>query len=130
MMKSIYITILVLFNISVVSATVLGDCADGGGTVCNDNTLTTVAFDPTVDVGQQCRVACIDQASSITNFMNSAHANGGNWVCTATASSVGTPAVTTDPHGNQRLHCECSITCVKGIVEIMEAEPKPLGSDY
>ena len=115
MYKKIILTIILSLVIPNVYASVLGDCADSGNKICSDDTRTATAYDPTKSEEDQCVDACNAQAGSITNFMNANHANGGKWVCTATASSSN--GVVTDPHGNDRLLCSCSITCVRGIVK-------------
>jgi hypothetical protein len=122
MYKKIILTILLSLIIPNVYASVLGDCADETddngdykNSSCVDDTRTATSYDPAEDEEDQCIDACNAQAGSITNFMNANHANGGKWVCTATASSSN--GVVTDPHGNKRLLCSCTIKCNKGIVK-------------
>ncbi|MBL4660025.1 MAG: hypothetical protein JKY19_06695 [Alcanivoracaceae bacterium] len=115
MIKKIIITMLMSLVITNVQASVLGDCADAGNSVCSDDTNTSTRYDPTVSERNQCVDACNSQAGSISNSMNANHANGGKWVCTATSSNPN--GLVSDTHGNTTLLCECSITCVKGIVK-------------
>ncbi len=130
MKKFIYSLILISGFINVAYAQDLYDCADRGGVHCTDTTKTATDFDPNIPAKGQCIDACNSQATSIGNSMNASHANGGKWVCVSTDSSV--VSVGIDPHGNSRMICECSISCIKGQVNpaIMHVDDQVIIEDF
>ena len=79
---------------SSVSATVLGDCADAGNSVCSDEVKTAGRHkdidinDPEFNdvVAAECKTACVNKANSLSNYMK-IHTNSSGWICTATSST-------------------------------------------
>ncbi len=101
--------ILLIFQAPAWSANII-DCANGGGTVCSDAGVGTASPTdwsfPTVQ--DECNSMCNSMAGSIQGQLSNV------WVCTATSATF--TGYTSDPHsGNSITHCDCDITCVKGV---------------
>ena len=119
----IFIVLIITINSAKAIITIpnvnLGNCIESNQAICSEDSIGTgpivASQNPETE---QCRAYCKDLGINLSNSINVTNPMGGFWHCLATESS--SYGLFNNADGVDMIDCDCSMTCVKELIEIIE----------